>query len=75
MKKIGRPRIIESPAEMHRLVEEYVEKCREEAEPILLTGMILHLGLSCRASFDEYGERPEFSYSVKRAKLINRAGI
>ena len=30
MKKIGRPRIIESPAEMDRLVEEYVTRCHEQ---------------------------------------------
>ncbi|MCH8813075.1 MAG: hypothetical protein IID07_14705 [Gemmatimonadetes bacterium] len=29
MKKIGRPRIIESPAEMERLVAEYVTKCQD----------------------------------------------
>ena len=32
--------------------------------------MILHLGLSSRESLDEYGRRPEFSDSVKRAKLL-----
>ncbi len=70
IKKIGRPRIIESPAEMERLVEEYVTKCHEEEEPLTLTGLILSLGLSCRDSLDEYGRRPEFSDSVKKAKLV-----
>jgi hypothetical protein len=70
MRKPGRPRIIKSPEEMDRLVEEYVAKCREEGEPLTLTGMILHLGLSSRQSFDRYGERPEFTDSVKRAKLL-----
>ena len=70
MKKLGRPRIIESPAEMNRLVEEYVRKCHEEGEPLTLTGMILHLGLSSRQSFDRYGDREEFSDSVHRAKLL-----
>lgn len=70
MKKIGRPRIIESPAEMERLVEEYVTTCHEEEEPLTLTGMILHLGLSSRQSLERYGERPEFSDSVKKAKLL-----
>lgn len=69
-KKIGRPRIIESPAEMERLVEEYVTTCHEEEEPLTLTGMILHLGLSSRQSLDQYGERPEFTESVKKAKLV-----
>ena len=74
MKKIGRPRIIESPAEMERLVKEYVTKCREEDEPLTLTGMILHLGLSSRRVLDDYGDRPEFAHSVKRAKLLIEHG-
>ena len=74
MKKIGRPRIIESPAEMDRLVEEYVTKCHEEEEPLTLTGMILHLGLSSRRVFDDYQDRPEFTHSVKRAKLLIENG-
>ena len=70
MRRVGRARIIESPAEMGRLVEEYVAKCHEDGEPLTLTGMILHLGLSSRQSLDRYGDREEFSDSVRRAKLL-----
>jgi hypothetical protein len=71
-KPIGRPRKISSPEEMDRLVDEYVAMCRnpENPQPILLTGMILHLGLSSRDSFDEYKKYDGFSNSVKRAKMI-----
>ena len=69
-RKPGRPRIIGSPEEMDRLVEEYVGKCQELGEPLTPTGMILHMGLSSRQSLDQYGERPEFHDSVKRAKLV-----
>ena len=68
------PRIIESPAEMERLVAEYVTKCHDEEKPLTLTGMILHLGLSSRRVFDDYGDRPEFAHSVKRAKLLIENG-
>ena len=51
MKKIGRPRIIESSAQMDRRVEEYVRKYHEHGEPLTLTGMILHLGFSSRQSW------------------------
>ena len=74
VKKIGRPRIIESPAEMERLVAEYVTKCHEKDEPLTPTGIILHLGLSSRQSLDQYAERPEFTDSVKRAKLLIENG-
>ena len=66
----GRPRIIESPEEMDRLVDEYVSRCRELEESLTLTGMILHMGLSSRQSFDRYREREGFRDSVRRAKLL-----
>ena len=71
-KQVGRPRKISSPEEMDRLVDEYVAMCRnpEKPQPILLTGLILHLGLSSRESFDEYKSYDGFSDSVKRAKMI-----
>lgn len=51
------------------LAEEYFAKCKAEGESVLLTGLILALGLSSRESLDEYGRRPEFSDSVKKAKV------
>ena len=69
----GRPRIIQSPEEMDRLVQAYVTKCRENGEPLTLGGMILHLGLSSRQSLDRYRRRPEFAFSVGRAKLLIEA--
>lgn len=71
-KAMGRPRKISSPEEFDRLVDLYVAMCRdaEKPQPITLTGMILALGLSSRQSLDEYLNYPEFSDSVKRAKLI-----
>lgn len=69
----GRPPIFTDPKEMDRLVDEYVALRREEKRPVLLTGMILHLGLSSRQSLDHYANRPEFSDSVKRAKMIIEA--
>ncbi len=70
--KIGRPRKIDSPETMDRLVDEYIAKCQnpENVQPITLTGLILALGLSSRESLDEYLEYDGFSDSVKRAKLF-----
>ena len=68
--KVGRPRIIESPERMDELVEEYRAECKAAEEPLTLTGLIRHVGLSSRESFDEYGRRSEFSDSVKSAKLL-----
>lgn len=75
----GRPRKIESPEEMLRLVDDYLESCLpdeaagRQGSPITLTGMIRYLGLSGRESLARYGERPEFSDAVKRARLAVEA--
>ncbi len=77
----GRKRIIGSSKEFDRRAQAYFDQCRENNEPVLLTGLIYALGLSSRESLDEYGRRPEFSDSVKRAKLLvemayeNRLGL
>lgn len=69
---IGRPRKISSPEEFDRLVDLYIAMCQDPEKPraITLTGLILALGLSSRQSLDEYLNYPEFSDSVKRAKLL-----
>lgn len=67
---MARPRKIKSPAEMDRLVDGYVEQQRAGGKPILLMGLILHLGLSGREALDNYERRSEFLDSVKRAKAI-----
>ena len=69
----GRPRLIESPEEFDRRVDDYVNSCRLNNEPILFISMILAIGLNCKDSFYSYCEYPEFSYSVKRAKAIIEA--
>jgi hypothetical protein len=66
----GRPRKIASPAEMDRLVDEYVADRLANDQPITLLGLILHLGLNSRQSLDEYLAYDGFPDSVKRAKAI-----
>ena len=74
MKKIGRPRILQSPEQLDALVDEYVRQCRDNDEPLTLTGLILHVGLSSRSALDNYESRPGFLDSVKRAKLLIENG-
>lgn len=68
--KGGRPRIIPSPEEFDRRVDAYIADCKENKEPILLTGLILAIGLNSRASLDEYQGYDGFLNSVKRAKAF-----
>ena len=67
--KTGRPRIIQSVEEFERLAEDYFTACESKDKPPTVTGLALHLGLCRRSSLAEYEKRPEFLYSVKRAKL------
>jgi hypothetical protein len=66
----GRPRKIKSPEEFDQKVDEYVSLQNAAGRPILLTGLILHLGLHSRESLDEYRNYEGFSDSVTRAKII-----
>jgi len=67
-RKIGRPRVIESPEEMDRRLDEYLELCAEYEEPVTIMGMVLHMGFVDRNALDEYEKRDGFSRPVKRAK-------
>jgi len=70
VRKTGRPRKIQSPAEFDRLVKEYVKRCESGKEPVTMTGMALALGFTSREAFDTYAEYEGFSDSVKAAKLL-----
>ena len=74
MSETGRPRKYKSPEEFDAKVDEYVEQCIEDGEPILWTGMALHLGFYGRAEMDNYMGYDGFSNSVKRAKAIVEMG-
>ena len=67
---VGRPRKYSSPEEFDARVDEYAQYCKEEMEPVTWSGLALFLGFANRSCIDEYGKRPEFSYSVKRAKAF-----
>lgn len=68
--QVGRPRIFSTPEEFDGLVDSYVDMCRNSGEPILLVGMVLALGFTSKEGFYNYGEYPEFSDSVKRARAL-----
>lgn len=69
---IGRPRIFKSPEDFDNLVDSYVSMCKgaEPKEPITLTGLCLALGFCSKGTLFEYQNYPEFSESVKRARLL-----
>ena len=49
-KRVGRPRVVETPEEFDALVEEYRALCAENEAPVTFTGMARHLGFASRQS-------------------------
>lgn len=70
----GRPPKFTDPNEFDRLVNEYLDDCVANEEPLTITGLTLHLGFCDKCSLYEYGQREGFEYSVKRARLLVENG-
>lgn len=81
----GRPSMFESAEEVEALVQEYFEKGVKMKTVILgppnarysievpvptITGLCLYLGFESRQSFYEYEQKPEFTYTIKKARLL-----
>ena len=62
----GRPPKFESPEDLEEAVNNYFEN--EDA--LSVTGLALSLGFDSRQSLYDYAEKDEFSYIIKRAKLV-----
>ncbi len=61
----GRPKIYEDPEELAKQVENYFNE--EEAKKPTITGLALYLGFADKTTLYEYRDRPDFSYSIKKA--------
>lgn len=84
MSKVGRPPFYDTVEELQEAIKAYFNKPptkkvivgkgddRQEIElPLLtLTGLAYHLGFESRQSFYDYEEKPEFTYTLKRARLF-----
>lgn len=77
--------MFESADEVEALVEEYFEKGVKMKTVVLgppnarysielpvptITGLCLYLGFESRQSFYEYEQKPEFTYTIKKARLL-----
>lgn len=84
MARFGRPPKFETAEEMQEKILEYFDEgCRSEVITIkkgvetkalvripTITGLCNFLGFADRCSFYRYGEKPEFSYTIKRARQM-----
>ena len=84
MNKLGRPLIFDSPESLQKAIMDYFddpplkkvtitkgEKIQTIEVPLItITGLAYHLGFESRQSFYDYENRPDFSYTIKRARLF-----
>lgn len=79
----GRPPMFETPEELEDKIQAYVEHCTSKREPsfdggfimtdgqpLTITGLAYFLGFESRQSFYDYEQNKEFSYTIKRARLM-----
>jgi hypothetical protein len=62
--KRGRPPKYKEPEDLQIKIDEYLN---DTANPTI-TGLVLHCGFADRHSFYEYEKKPEFSYTIKKAR-------
>ena len=65
-----RPPKFEKPEEMQELIDRYFAECDAEGMPYTVPGVSLAVGMSSRQTLLEYEEKPAFSDTVKKAKLM-----
>lgn len=81
----GRPPIFDNNEELERSIQDYFDngvsikkvligkKPNQEVIEVpvpTITGLCYHLGFESRQSFYDYEKYPEFSYTIKRARLF-----
>lgn len=64
----GRPLKFKSVEELQQKIDNYFASCDENEEPITITGLALALDTT-RETLCDYGEKDEYSDTVKKAKL------
>jgi len=67
MPKVGRPLKFKSVEELQEKIDAYFAKCKEDKEPLTITGLGLAVGLS-RKQLIEYTGKKEFRNTIKTAK-------
>lgn len=63
---VGRPPLYDNPEEFERKCEEYF---LDTTQQHTWTGLAIHLGFESRQSLEDYKQKPEFAYSIKKSLL------
>ena len=70
---VGVPPMYRDPKEMQAKVNEYFDILESKEKHATITGLCLHLGFCSRQSFYDYEKKPEFSYTIKTARMMVEA--
>ena len=62
--------IVPTPEKFSELTELYFTDCKDNDEPITMTGLVLALGFCSRQSLYDYSKQDGFEDVVNRAKLM-----
>ena len=65
LEKVGRKPFFETPEQLQIQIDKYFES----TDQYTLTGLALYVGFASRYSIYDYEEKPEFSHTIKRARL------
>ena len=68
MTNVGRPPKFSSVEQLESLIDQYFKACDALQRPYTITGLALYLDTT-RETISDYKEKPEYSDSLKRAKL------
>ena len=64
---MARPRMYKTPEELDDVLEAFFND--EANYPLTITGLALELGFSDKSSIYDYEKIPEFTHSIKRARM------
>lgn len=65
----GRPPMYETPEEMQPVIDAYFAECDVGGKPYTMAGLTRALGFSHRQSIADYEAKPDFTDTIKKARL------
>ena len=66
---VGRPLKFKNEKELQKKIDAWLRLCKKDKRPLTITGLALALNTS-RDLLIDYENKDEFSYTIKRAKLL-----
>ena len=69
----GRPLLFQTEEELHSKIREYLDSVIVKEDQPTITGLAYYLGFESRQSFYDCEAKEQFSYTIKRARLLIEA--